>query len=136
MNDAMSFGIHRLWKDHFVRNVLSPGEDTRVLDVAGGTGDIAMKILDRGAAEVVCSDINPSMLEVGKKRAETWEEEKRERIRWEVANAEELPFEDESFDAYTIAFGIRNVTRIEKARKKTNTQPCNCSHKARLYSRP
>ena len=87
----------------------------RVLDMAGGTGDIAERILNAsvGYAEVTVSDINADMLRVGAERAKNWRFPAQ--AKFVEANAEELPFEDESFDAYTIAFGIRNVPRIEKA---------------------
>lgn len=110
MNDAMSGGMHRLWKDRFVRRV-KPREDEAILDMAGGTGDIAFRMADAGA-RVTVSDINQDMLDVGVERAM-----KRgvDGLVWSRQNAEELAFLDRSFDAYTIAFGIRNVTRIDKA---------------------
>ena len=110
MNDAMSGGMHRLWKDRFVRRVAPrPGE--HILDMAGGTGDIAFRMAARGAA-VTVSDINGAMLEVGMERAR-----KRgiEGLVWSEQNAERLAFDDRAFDAYTIAFGIRNVTHIDQA---------------------
>lgn len=110
MNDAMSGGMHRLWKDRFVRRVKpQPGE--QILDMAGGTGDIAFRLADAGA-EVTVSDINQDMLDVGLERAV-----KRgiDTLVWSRQNAEELAFPDRSFDAYTIAFGIRNVTHIDRA---------------------
>jgi demethylmenaquinone methyltransferase/2-methoxy-6-polyprenyl-1,4-benzoquinol methylase len=110
MNDAMSGGMHRLWKDRFVRRVKPrPGE--AVLDMAGGTGDIAFRLAEAGA-EVTVSDINQDMLDVGIERAL-----KRglDGLVWSRQNAEELAFASRTFDAYTIAFGIRNVTRIDKA---------------------
>ena len=115
MNDAMSGGMHRLWKDRFVRQVKPrPGE--RILDMAGGTGDIAFRMQAKGA-HVTVSDINPDMLGVGQERAA-----KRglEGLDWSVQNAEVLSFEDSSFDAYTIAFGIRNVTHIDKALREAH----------------
>ncbi|XP_071448179.1 2-methoxy-6-polyprenyl-1,4-benzoquinol methylase, mitochondrial [Hetaerina americana] len=131
MNDAMSFGIHRIWKDIFMQR-LSPTLDTRLLDVAGGTGDISFRflnyqrVLDKeklstvdlesslkiDAGKVTVCDINEAMLAVGKKRAEKLGYEKE--IQWIHGNAEKLPLESETFDAYTIAFGIRNVTHIDK----------------------
>ena len=116
MNDLMSAGLHRVWKDAMVAWLNPPKrEDWHVLDVAGGTGDIAFRMVEatnrKGRATVL--DINGSMLAVGKDRAE-----KRglaQNIDFVEANAEELPFEDETFDAYTIAFGIRNVPRIDVA---------------------
>jgi demethylmenaquinone methyltransferase/2-methoxy-6-polyprenyl-1,4-benzoquinol methylase len=110
MNDAMSGGMHRLWKDRFVRRVKpQPGE--AVLDMAGGTGDIAFRLAQCGA-EVTVSDINQEMLDVGIERAL-----KRgiDGLVWSRQNAEELTFPPRMFDAYTIAFGIRNVTHIAKA---------------------
>ncbi|AKM09028.1 class I SAM-dependent methyltransferase [Croceicoccus naphthovorans] len=110
MNDAMSGGMHRLWKDRFVRRVKPrPGE--RILDMAGGTGDIAFR-LEAAGASVTVSDINQDMLDVGLDRAVA---RGIDTLVWSRQNAEELSFEDRSFDAYTIAFGIRNVTRIDKA---------------------
>lgn len=118
MNDLMSGGIHRLWKDQMVARLAPPRSGARgyrVLDMAGGTGDIAMRILEasHGYAQVTVSDINADMLAVGAERAQSWRY--RSNVEFVQANAEELPFEDKSFDAYTIAFGIRNVPRIEKA---------------------
>jgi demethylmenaquinone methyltransferase/2-methoxy-6-polyprenyl-1,4-benzoquinol methylase len=110
MNDLMSGGMHRLWKDRFVARVKPrPGE--HILDMAGGTGDVAFRMANRGA-RVTVSDINPDMLAVGKERAE-----KRglTGLSWKVENAEKLSFADGSFDAYTIVFGIRNVTDISAA---------------------
>lgn len=110
MNDAMSGGMHRLWKDQFVRRVKPrPGE--AILDMAGGTGDIAFRLADRGA-EVVVADINQDMLDVGIERAM---ERGIDGLSWSCQNAEELTYPDRQFDAYTIAFGIRNVTHIDKA---------------------
>lgn len=110
MNDAMSGGLHRLWKDRFVRRV-KPRAGEAILDMAGGTGDIAFR-LARGGAEVTIADINPAMLAVGQERA-------RKRgisgLVWSEQNAEQLGFADRRFDAYTIAFGIRNVTDIGAA---------------------
>ena len=118
MNDLMSAGVHRLWKDAMVSAIAPPisaGRAWHSLDVAGGTGDIAFRIVERGGAGVQTTvlDINASMLEVGGQRAR-----KRglaERLTFVEGNAENLPFESESFDAYTIAFGIRNVPVMEKA---------------------
>jgi demethylmenaquinone methyltransferase / 2-methoxy-6-polyprenyl-1,4-benzoquinol methylase len=110
MNDAMSAGMHRLWKDRFVRRV-KPREGEAILDMAGGTGDIAFRMARHGAA-ITVSDINQDMLDVGIERAE---KQGIAGLTWSRQNAEELTFEDRAFGAYTIAFGIRNVTRIDKA---------------------
>lgn len=110
MNDAMSGGMHRLWKDRFVRRVKpQPGE--AILDMAGGTGDIAFRLAEAGA-DVTVADINQEMLDVGIERAV-----KRgiDTLVWSRQNAEELAYPVRTFDAYTIAFGIRNVTHIDKA---------------------
>lgn len=148
MNDAMSLGIHRLWKDMLL-HVMHPQPGVRLLDVAGGTGDISFRFLEyvrsqqerqkRRAARsmqtpswqditnnystedesgpqvsraVVC-DINKEMLKVGKQRADNMGISAG--LSWVVGDAEELPFDDDQFDIYTIAFGIRNVTRIDQA---------------------
>jgi demethylmenaquinone methyltransferase/2-methoxy-6-polyprenyl-1,4-benzoquinol methylase len=118
MNDLMSGGVHRLWKDAMVNRLAPPKTGSRpyrVLDMAGGTGDIAERIVNAsvGYAQVTVSDINSDMLRVGEERARKWRFPSQ--VTFVEANAEELPFESESFDAYTIAFGIRNVPRIEKA---------------------
>ena len=110
MNDAMSGGMHRLWKDRFVRRVKpQPGE--AFLDMAGGTGDIAFRLADAGA-DVTVSDINQDMLDVGIERAM---DRGLDGLVWSRQNAEQLSFPDRFFDGYTIAFGIRNVTRIDLA---------------------
>ena len=110
MNDAMSGGMHRLWKDRFVRRV-KPRAGDAILDMAGGTGDIAFRMAASGAA-ITVSDINQDMLDVGIERAL-----KRgiDGLVWSRQNAEELAFDDRVFDAYTIAFGIRNVTHVDRA---------------------
>jgi demethylmenaquinone methyltransferase/2-methoxy-6-polyprenyl-1,4-benzoquinol methylase len=110
MNDAMSGGLHRLWKDRFVRRV-KPREGEEILDMAGGTGDIAFR-LARGGARVTVADINQDMLDVGVERAM---DRGIDGLVWSCQNAEELAFPARAFDAYTIAFGIRNVTRIDLA---------------------
>ena len=113
MNDVMSGGIHRLWKDAMM-DWLAPRAGQRLLDVAGGTGDIAFRFLKRapGASAVVC-DMTEQMLISGQRRAEA--ELQADRLEWVVGDAMALPFEDASFDVYTISFGIRNVTRPQDA---------------------
>ncbi len=115
MNDAMSGGMHRVWKDRFVRRV-KPRSGERILDMAGGTGDIAFR-LARSGAEVTVADINPAMLDVGKQRAA-----KRglTGLEWSEQNAETLTFADRTFDAYTISLGIRNVTDIPAALREAH----------------
>lgn len=114
MNDLMSGGIHRIWKYRFVGQ-LRPQRGERILDLAGGTGDIAHRILNasRGAAQVTLCDINHAMVEAGRNRL--IDRGVLKGIDWTVGDAETLPFPDHSFDAATIAFGIRNVTRIPRA---------------------
>jgi demethylmenaquinone methyltransferase / 2-methoxy-6-polyprenyl-1,4-benzoquinol methylase len=117
MNDLMSSGLHRLWKDDMI-TMLNPPRGDRVfnaLDVAGGTGDIAFRILDAGGTgtRVTVADISPEMVAEGQKRGAS--EGRLERCSFTVGNAESLAFPDKSFDSYTIAFGIRNVTHIDKA---------------------
>ncbi|SNT03122.1 bifunctional demethylmenaquinone methyltransferase/2-methoxy-6-polyprenyl-1,4-benzoquinol methylase UbiE [Tropicimonas sediminicola] len=113
MNDLMSVGIHRVWKDAMM-DWLAPRDGQRLLDVAGGTGDIAFRFLKRapGASAVVC-DMTADMLEEGRKRAEA--ERLADQLDWIVGDAMDLPFEDASFDVVTNSFGTRNVTRIEDA---------------------
>lgn len=139
MNDLMSAGLHRVWKDTMVEMIGLKGMGRRnlqVLDVAGGTGDISFRIADQMAAlgappiglgsedglqpeapRIVVSDINKAMLEQGRKRwvADKAVHSSRPHMDWVHASAEQLPFDDCSFDVYTIAFGIRNVTHIEDA---------------------
>jgi demethylmenaquinone methyltransferase / 2-methoxy-6-polyprenyl-1,4-benzoquinol methylase len=110
MNDLMSGGLHRVWKDRFV-NRLKPRAGEDILDMAGGTGDVAFRMAQRGA-HVTVADINADMLEVGKERARS---RRLAGFSWKVENAEALTFADASFDAYTIVFGIRNVTDIPAA---------------------
>jgi len=123
MNDLMSGGVHRVWKDAMVARLAPPkqgGVPYRVLDMAGGTGDIAERIVNAsvGYVEVTVSDINTDMLRVGEERSHKWRFPSQ--VKFVEANAETLPFADESFDAYTIAFGIRNVPRIPLALKEAH----------------
>lgn len=113
MNDAMSFGIHRIWKDAMM-DWLAPRAGQRLLDVAGGTGDIAFRFLRRaGHGHVTVLDLTEPMLVEGRKRAEA--EALADSLDWVVGDAMALPFPDNSFDVYTISFGIRNVTRPQEA---------------------
>ncbi len=114
MNDAMSLGVHRIWKDAMA-DWLAPRQGMQILDLAGGTGDIARLIHDRtrGQAHVTLCDINQSMVQVGRDRL--LDQGLFRGIDWTVGDAETLPFDDARFDAVTIAFGIRNVTRIPRA---------------------
>ena len=113
MNDVMSMGIHRVWKDAMM-DWLAPRPGQRLLDVAGGTGDVSFRFLGRapGAHATVC-DMTESMLVEGRHRAEA--DRMADRLDWVVGDAMALPFADNSFDVYTISFGIRNVTRIPDA---------------------
>ncbi len=117
MNDLMSVGMHRIWKDAMVTGVAPPSstKSFNTLDVAGGTGDIAFRIVERGGPNVHTTvfDINSSMLEVGKSRA--IKQGLDNKLTFIEGNAEVLPFESNSFDVYTVAFGIRNVPQMEKA---------------------
>jgi demethylmenaquinone methyltransferase/2-methoxy-6-polyprenyl-1,4-benzoquinol methylase len=115
MNDLMSGGMHRLWKDRFVARV-KPRADEQILDMAGGTGDVAFRMARRGA-QVTIADINADMLEVGKARAQATG---LKGLSWKVENAERLSFGDGNFDAYTIVFGIRNVTDIPAALREAH----------------
>jgi len=120
MNDLMSGGLHRAWKAAMVTAIALPkaARPFKMLDVAGGTGDIAFRALKQGGAgvDVTVLDINGAMLAVGKERAAA--RRLGQRVEFVRGNAEELPFPDRSFDAVTIAFGIRNVPRIPKALKE------------------
>ena len=115
MNDLMSGGQHRLWKHEFVRKV-RPRKGEVILDMAGGTGDIAFRMA-RAGARVTVADINPDMLAVGMERAA---QRGIEGLLWSEQNAERLSFADKSFDAYTIAFGIRNVTDTPAALREAH----------------
>jgi demethylmenaquinone methyltransferase / 2-methoxy-6-polyprenyl-1,4-benzoquinol methylase len=113
MNDVMSGGVHRVWKDAMM-DWLSPRDGQRLLDVAGGTGDIAFRFLKRApTASAVVLDLTEDMLIEGRNRAEA--EDRAHQLDWMVGDAMALPFEANSFDVYTISFGIRNVTRINDA---------------------
>ncbi len=112
MNDLMSAGLHRLWKRDMVA-WLAPRAGQNILDVAGGTGDIAFRIRDRADCRVTVLDINGQMLSEGRARA--IDQNRLAGLDWICGNAEALPFPDAHFDAYTIAFGIRNVTHIDRA---------------------
>ena len=112
MNDVMSAGMHRLWKDRFVREV-QVGPGAAILDLAGGTGDIAVRLKQRTGAKVTVCDINADMLKVG--RARQFDRAESDGLRWVCGNAESLPVPDNSQDIVTISFGLRNVTHIDKA---------------------
>ena len=115
MNDLMSGGMHRLWKERFVARI-KPRAGEHILDMAGGTGDIAFRMAARGAL-VTVSDINADMLAVGQNRAAS---KRIDGLIWKQENAEVLSFGDSAFDAYTIAFGIRNVTDIPAALREAH----------------
>jgi demethylmenaquinone methyltransferase/2-methoxy-6-polyprenyl-1,4-benzoquinol methylase len=113
MNDVMSGGVHRLWKDAMM-DWLAPRPGQRLLDVAGGTGDVAFRFLKRApGSSAVVLDMTEQMLIEGRKRADA--EQQSERLDWVVGDAMALPFADNTFDVYTISFGIRNVTRVQDA---------------------
>ena len=111
MNDIMSLGAHRYWKELLI-DWLSPQMDMHVIDVAGGTGDVARRFLKRvkGNGKVTICDPNEFMIEEGKKNSSY-----NDKIEWTVAPAEELPFEDNTFDAYLVSFGVRNFSNIKKS---------------------
>ncbi|MFN4099110.1 MAG: bifunctional demethylmenaquinone methyltransferase/2-methoxy-6-polyprenyl-1,4-benzoquinol methylase UbiE [Pararhodobacter sp.] len=114
MNDLMSMGIHRVWKDAMM-DWLAPRPGQRLLDVAGGTGDVAFRFLTRAGAgaQATVLDMTAAMLDEGRKRAEAGT--MAGQLDWVVGDAMALPFPDNSFDTYTVSFGIRNVTRIQDA---------------------
>jgi demethylmenaquinone methyltransferase/2-methoxy-6-polyprenyl-1,4-benzoquinol methylase len=113
MNDVMSMGIHRVWKDAMM-DWLAPRPGQKLLDVAGGTGDVSFKFLKRaGHGHATVCDLTEPMLVEGRKRAEA--DSMSESLNWVVGDAMKLPFEDNTFDVYTISFGIRNVTRPQEA---------------------
>jgi demethylmenaquinone methyltransferase/2-methoxy-6-polyprenyl-1,4-benzoquinol methylase len=112
MNDLMSLGIHRLWKRALI-DKLKPRPGMKLLDLGGGTGDIAFRFREAGGGDVVVCDINKEMLAVGRDRA--IDRAMLEGVEWVCGDAEALPFPDRSMDAVTIAFCLRNVTHIDKA---------------------
>ncbi|KAK9762825.1 2-hexaprenyl-6-methoxy-1,4-benzoquinone methyltransferase [Basidiobolus ranarum] len=127
MNDAMSAGIHRVWKAHFIEQ-LAPEPGTKLLDVAGGTGDIALRFLDHcrdtykdRTAHVTVLDINPEMLKYGRQRFAATKYYNTPQVNFVEGNAENLAdIPDNTFDAYTIAFGIRNCTHVDRALKEAH----------------
>ena len=114
MNDLMSFGVHRLWKKNFI-HLLNPQKDTILIDVASGTGDIAKLYLNKvnNKGSVFCVDENKDMLNLNKKKIK-----KDANVKWYCNNAEQLPFQNDYFDYYTISFGMRNVDNINNALKE------------------
>jgi len=119
MNDVMSGGVHRVWKNTLIR-LMRPRPDKKLLDVAGGTGDIAFKYLKKAGtcAEITVCDINQNMLDVGRDRA--FDRGIVKGIDWVHGDAQKLPFEDETFDLYSISFGLRNVPKIDDALKEAH----------------
>jgi demethylmenaquinone methyltransferase/2-methoxy-6-polyprenyl-1,4-benzoquinol methylase len=115
MNDIMSLGIHRLWKHALIKK-LKFNQNMRLLDVGGGTGDIALKLIEKGNQNIVVTDINTEMLKVGRSRA--IDQGIVKGIKWIGGNAERLPYKNSSFDAYTTAFCMRNVTHLDQALKE------------------
>ncbi len=114
MNDIMSFGIHRIWKKNLI-DWMSPQPGTKLIDVASGTGDLAKLYSDRckRKSEVACVEPNKSMLSMGKEKLSNYKN-----IQWFNSSAEKLPFKNETFDYYTISYGIRNVTDINLCLKE------------------
>ena len=116
MNDVMSFGVHRLWKKNMI-NWMRPQENDSLIDVASGTGDLANLFSKKtnNKSKIVCVEPNSGMLEIGKEKLKKFEN-----IKWTLASAESLPFKDDSFDFYTISYGIRNVTNINLCLKEAH----------------
>jgi demethylmenaquinone methyltransferase/2-methoxy-6-polyprenyl-1,4-benzoquinol methylase len=116
MNDVMSGGLHRVWKDKFIQQIAPKAGDS-ILDMAGGTGDIAFRHHkhSNGKAQITVSDINQSMLDVGESRAY---DRGITGMDWIATDAAQLPFKDDQFDIYTIAFGLRNVTKMPCAKQQ------------------
>ena len=111
MNDFMSFGIHRLWKKNMI-NMMSPSANQKLIDVACGTGDIARLFLKHvnETSEITCVDPNKGMVSIGKEKLKKYK-----KLNWIIAHAEKLPVEDNSFDFYTISFGLRNTKNLKKS---------------------
>ena len=114
MNDLMSLGVHRLWKKTFI-DLLNPQKNSKLIDVASGTGDIAKLFLKKinNEGEVCCVDENSGMIEISKKK-----NFEKNNVKWFCNNAEKLPFKNDYFDYYTISFGIRNINNISIALKE------------------
>ena len=114
MNDVMSLGIHRIWKKNMI-DWMRPQKDTSLLDVASGTGDLAKKFLERtnNNCNIVCVEPNKDMIKIGEKKLRDYKN-----VKWKLASAEKLPFKDNTFDFYTISYGIRNVSNINQTLKE------------------
>ncbi len=119
MNDLMSFGFHHIWKDIVIEEIRPRSYDT-LLDVACGTGDISRKFLEAGGKEAYLCDLNQAMLDAGKHKIINEYFHLYNKMHFICGNAEELPFENNSFEYYTISFGIRNVTHIDRALKEAH----------------
>ena len=107
MNDVMSFGVHRIWKNNFI-DWMAPRQNYHLLDLAGGTGDIALRFLNRGGGKATIADLNFKMLSVGKYKNSSLNVH--DNLSWLVCNGENLPFNDNDFDIVSISFGLRNIT--------------------------
>ena len=114
MNDFMSFGLHRRWKEVFF-NHFDYLPNSKLLDLAGGTGDIAMKFIDKGGETAVIYDLNEAMMVEGEKKIKSTASKKYNKIFWQHGNAEDIKYKDDYFDYCSISFGLRNVTNIDKA---------------------